>query len=52
MWIIVEKATLHSIWRASQGAWLGFPVNAPAQVKILVEDLLDLSLHNYAAVRT
>ena len=52
MWIIVERTMLHFMWRASQVGWRGHLSTAPAHVATLSKDLLNLALHNYAAVRS
>lgn len=52
VWIIVERTMLHFMWRASQVGWRGHLSTAPAHVATLSKDLLNLALHNYAAVRS
>lgn len=54
-WALVEKAYMHNIWRASQSSYhqyrLHTDLSPPDHLIFLVEDLLDLSLHNYETVR-
>ncbi|KAG0602531.1 hypothetical protein M758_10G020700 [Ceratodon purpureus] len=52
IWVLVERTMLHFTWRASKVGWRGHLSTAPAQVAVLCQDLLNLSLLNYAAVRS
>uniref|UniRef100_A0A0A9DAT7 Binding n=1 Tax=Arundo donax TaxID=35708 RepID=A0A0A9DAT7_ARUDO len=55
-WALVDKAHLHSTWRCSQSSYHRYRTNAdvsPSGLMInLMNDLLDLSLHNYETVRS
>ncbi|XP_051128404.1 proteasome activator subunit 4 [Andrographis paniculata] len=54
-WALIGKAYMHSTWRSSQSAFHLFRTSGnlfPSDsVKLLVEDLRILSLHNYETVR-
>lgn len=54
-WALIDKANLHSTWRCSQSSYHRYRTNAdvsPSGLMIsLMNDLLDLSLHNYETVR-
>lgn len=52
IWVLVERTMLHFIWRSSQVGWRGHLSTAPDHVAVLCQDLLELSLLNYAAVRS
>lgn len=55
-WALVDKAYMHNTWRASQSSYHKFRTDnnlSPSDhLILLVEDLLDLSLHNYETVRS
>ncbi|ONK69303.1 uncharacterized protein A4U43_C05F21440 [Asparagus officinalis] len=55
-WALIDKAYMHNIWRASQSSYHKFRTDnnlSPSEHLIpLVEDLLDLSVHNYETVRS
>ncbi|XP_062228827.1 proteasome activator subunit 4 [Phragmites australis] len=55
-WALVDKAHLHSTWRCSQSSYHRYRTNvdvSPSGLMInLMNDLLDLSLHNYETVRS
>lgn len=55
-WALIDKAYMHSTWRSSQSSYHKYrtvPNLYPSEhVILLMEDLLDLSLHNYETVRT
>jgi proteasome activator subunit 4 len=55
-WALVDKANLHSTWRCSQSSYHRYRTNAEVSpsglMTDLMNDLLDLSLHNYEIVRS
>ncbi|KAL6909678.1 hypothetical protein ACP4OV_001337 [Aristida adscensionis] len=55
-WALVDKANLHNTWRCSQSSYHRYRTNAdvsPSDLMInLMNDLLDLSIHNYETVRS
>ncbi|KAF0904304.1 hypothetical protein E2562_033273 [Oryza meyeriana var. granulata] len=55
-WALVDKAHLHNTWRCSQSSYHRYRTNAdvsPSSLMVnLMNDLLDLSLHNYETVRS
>ncbi|EEC80455.1 hypothetical protein OsI_22659 [Oryza sativa Indica Group] len=55
-WALVDKAHLHNTWRSSQSSYHRYRTNAdvsPSSLMVnLMNDLLDLSLHNYETVRS
>lgn len=55
-WALVDKANLHSTWRCSQSSYHRYRTNADVSpsglMTDLMNDLLDLSLHNYETVRS
>ncbi|XP_066369880.1 proteasome activator subunit 4-like isoform X2 [Miscanthus floridulus] len=55
-WALVDKANLHSTWRCSQSSYHRYRMNADVSPSVLMinlmNDLLDLSLHNYETVRS
>uniref|UniRef100_A0A0A9C281 Binding n=1 Tax=Arundo donax TaxID=35708 RepID=A0A0A9C281_ARUDO len=55
-WALVDKSHLHSTWRCSQSSYHRYRTNvdvSPSGLMInLMNDLLDLSLHNYETVRS
>ncbi|KAL6596609.1 hypothetical protein ACP70R_047252 [Stipagrostis hirtigluma subsp. patula] len=55
-WALVDKAHLHNTWRCSQSSYHRYRTNvdiSPSDLMInLMNDLLDLSLHNYETVRS
>ncbi|XP_017980189.1 PREDICTED: proteasome activator subunit 4 isoform X1 [Theobroma cacao] len=54
-WALIDKAYMHSTWRSSQSSYHLFRTNGnflpPDHVILLMDDLLNLSLHNYESVR-
>ncbi|PPR91638.1 hypothetical protein GOBAR_AA29036 [Gossypium barbadense] len=54
-WAIIDKADMHSTWRSSQSSYHLFRTSGnfspPDHVILLMDDLLNLSLHNYESVR-
>ncbi|XP_020110072.1 proteasome activator subunit 4 [Ananas comosus] len=54
-WALVDKANMHITWRSSQTSYHKYRTDGniyPSEYLILLmEDLLDLSVHNYEAVR-
>nr|XP_009762109.1 PREDICTED: proteasome activator subunit 4 isoform X1 [Nicotiana sylvestris] len=54
-WAIIDKAYMHSTWRASQSSYHVFRLSAnvspPEHILHLMDDLLNLSLHSYETVR-
>lgn len=54
-WAIIDKADTHSTWRSSQSSYHLFRTSGnfspPDHVILLMDDLLNLSLHNYESVR-
>ncbi|CAK9321738.1 unnamed protein product [Citrullus colocynthis] len=54
-WALIDKAYMHSTWRSSQSSYHLYRVSGnfcPSQhVILLVDDLLNLSLHSYETVR-
>ncbi|XP_039119734.1 proteasome activator subunit 4 isoform X1 [Dioscorea cayenensis subsp. rotundata] len=55
-WALIDKAYMHNLWRCSQQAYHKFRTDSSlspsGHVIILMDDLLDLSLHNYETVRS
>jgi proteasome activator subunit 4 len=55
-WALVDKAHLHNTWRCAQASYQRYRTNAdvsPSSIMVtMVNDLLDLSLHNYETVRS
>ncbi|XP_038972814.1 proteasome activator subunit 4 isoform X1 [Phoenix dactylifera] len=55
-WALIDKAYMHNTWRSSQSAYRKFctdsNISPSEHTIILMEDLLDLSLHNYETVRS
>ncbi|KAG0467335.1 hypothetical protein HPP92_018915 [Vanilla planifolia] len=55
-WALIDKAYMHNTWRASQSSYHKFRIDAnlcPSEHMFpLMDDLLDLSLHNYETVRS
>uniref|UniRef100_J3MDH3 Proteasome activator complex subunit 4 C-terminal domain-containing protein n=1 Tax=Oryza brachyantha TaxID=4533 RepID=J3MDH3_ORYBR len=55
-WALVDKTHLHNTWRCSQSSYHRYRTNAdvsPSSLMVnLMNDLLDLSLHNYETVRS
>ncbi|KAJ6818123.1 proteasome activator subunit 4 [Iris pallida] len=55
-WALIDKAYMHNTWRASQSSYHRFRTDgnlSPSEHMVLiVEDLLDLSLHSYETVRS
>lgn len=56
-WLIVERAFVHNLWRASQSGYRCFKekeigLSVPSQISYLLNDLLKLSLHSYSSVRS
>lgn len=55
-WALVDKAYMHNTWRSSQSSYHRFRtdsnISPPEHLVLLMEDLLDLSLHNYETVRS
>uniref|UniRef100_A0A0D9WPL1 Proteasome activator complex subunit 4 C-terminal domain-containing protein n=1 Tax=Leersia perrieri TaxID=77586 RepID=A0A0D9WPL1_9ORYZ len=53
---LIDKAHLHNTWRCSQSSYHKYRTNAdvsPSSIMVnLMNDLLDLSLHNYETVRS
>lgn len=54
-WALIDKSYMHNTWRASQSSYHKFRTDnnlLPSDhLILLVEDLLDLSVHNYETVR-
>lgn len=54
-WALIDKAFMHNTWRSSQSSYHIFRTNGnfgpPEHVNLLVDDLLNLSLHSYETVR-
>ncbi|KAK8644076.1 hypothetical protein V6N13_013349 [Hibiscus sabdariffa] len=54
-WALIDKADMHSTWRSSQSSYHLFRTSGnfspPEHVILLMDDLLNLSLHNYESVR-
>ncbi|CAI9088127.1 OLC1v1022373C1 [Oldenlandia corymbosa var. corymbosa] len=54
-WALIDKTYMHCTWRASQSSYhlfrLSGRISPPDHVSILMNDLLDLSLHSYETVR-
>ncbi|KAE8725691.1 Proteasome activator subunit 4 [Hibiscus syriacus] len=54
-WALIDKADMHSTWRSSQSSYHLFRTSGnfspPDHVILLMDDLLNLSLHNYQSVR-
>lgn len=54
-WALIDKAYMHSTWRSSQSSYYLFRTTGdfspPDHVILLMDDLLNLSLHRYEAVR-
>ncbi|CAL5038172.1 unnamed protein product [Urochloa decumbens] len=55
-WALVDKANLHGTWRCSQSSYHRYRMNpdvCPSGLMTdLMNDLIDLSLHNYETVRS
>lgn len=55
-WAIIDKAYMHNTWRSSQSSYHLFRINSnlsPSEhVVLLMDDLLNLSLHSYETVRS
>ncbi|WOL13929.1 proteasome activator subunit 4 isoform X2 [Canna indica] len=55
-WALIDKAYMHNTWRSSQSSYHRFRTDGnifPSEhLVLLMEDLLDLSLHNYETVRS
>ncbi|XP_072991036.1 proteasome activator subunit 4 [Typha latifolia] len=54
-WALVDKAYVHNTWRSSQASYHKYRtdgnISPSEQIILLMDDLLDLSLHNYETVR-
>ncbi|KAM1341287.1 hypothetical protein ACFX2F_005761 [Malus domestica] len=54
-WALIDKAFMHSTWRSSQSSYHIYRTNGnfgpPDHVNLLVDNLLNLSLHSYETVR-
>lgn len=54
-WALIDKAYMHSTWRSSQSSYhlyrVGGNFGPSEHVILLVDDLLNLSLHSYETVR-
>lgn len=54
-WALIDKVYMHNTWRSSQASYHLFctsgNVSPPEHVILLMDDLLNLSLHNYETVR-
>lgn len=54
-WALIDKAYMHNTWRSSQSSYHLFRMSGnvlPSEhVILLMDDLLELSLHNYETVR-
>ncbi|BFG33636.1 hypothetical protein CerSpe_199100 [Prunus speciosa] len=54
-WALIDKAFMHSTWRSSQSSYHVYRTNAnfgpPDHVNLLVDNLLNLTLHSYETVR-
>ncbi|XVF70972.1 hypothetical protein PTKIN_Ptkin11bG0205100 [Pterospermum kingtungense] len=54
-WALIDKADMHSTWRSSQSTYHLFRTSGnfspPDHLILLMDDLLNLSLHNYENVR-
>ncbi|CAA6670753.1 unnamed protein product [Spirodela intermedia] len=55
-WAIIEKVNMHNIWRSSQSSYHKFRSNSSLSPSVylvlLMEDLLNLSFHQYGSVRS
>ncbi|XP_074569693.1 proteasome activator subunit 4 [Curcuma longa] len=55
-WALIDKAYMHNTWRSSQSSYHRFCMDgniSPSEyLLLLMEDLLDLSLHNYETIRS
>ncbi|XP_024959219.1 proteasome activator subunit 4 isoform X3 [Cynara cardunculus var. scolymus] len=55
-WALIDKAYMHNTWRTSQASYHLFRTSKNASpsdhVNVLMDDLLNLSVHNYDTVRT
>ncbi|MCO5560813.1 hypothetical protein L7F22_014433 [Adiantum nelumboides] len=56
-WLVVERAFVHNLWRASQSGYRCFKekeigLSVPSHIFYLLNDLLKLSLHSYNSVRS
>ncbi|KAI0501736.1 hypothetical protein KFK09_016681 [Dendrobium nobile] len=55
-WALIDKAYMHNTWRSSQSSYHKFRADtslAPSEHMVpLMDDLLELSLHNYETVRS
>lgn len=55
-WALIDKAYMHNTWRSSQSSYHKFRADtslSPSEHMIpLMDDLLELSLHNYETVRS
>lgn len=54
-WALIDKAFMHNTWRSSQSSYHLYRMSgnfcASDHVTLLVDDLLNLSLHSYETVR-
>ncbi|KAF5728502.1 proteasome activator subunit 4 isoform X2 [Tripterygium wilfordii] len=54
-WALIDKAYMHGTWRSSQSSYHVFRTTGsfspPEHVNLLMDDLLNLSLHSYETVR-
>ncbi|CAN8259509.1 unnamed protein product [Cochlearia groenlandica] len=54
-WALIDKAYMHNTWRSSQASYHLFRTDGnfspPESLTLLVDDLLNLCLHNYETVR-
>ncbi|XP_024018767.1 proteasome activator subunit 4 [Morus notabilis] len=54
-WALIDKAYMHNTWRSSQSSYHLFRTSGnfspPDHVNLLLDDLLNLSLHSYETVR-
>lgn len=54
-WALIDRAYMHNTWRASQSSYHQFRIDSsirpPEHIVLLMNDLLELSLNDYDAVR-
>ncbi|KAK8926304.1 hypothetical protein KSP39_PZI018786 [Platanthera zijinensis] len=55
-WALIDKAYIHNIWRSSQSSYHKFRADTNLSLSVhvfpLMDDLVELSLHNYETVRS
>eukprot|EP01018_Ginkgo_biloba_P025861 Gb_28182 [translate_table: standard] len=54
-WALIDRSYMHNTWRASESGYHQFRLDGsiclPEHIILLMKDLLNLSLHNYDAIR-